>query len=82
MNHEDIDERTSRGETMILGLRLLNEGVSNLRFAQRYGQPIPFFYEKELNEGVALGLLEVNAERIKLTERGHFLSNRVMEMFV
>jgi oxygen-independent coproporphyrinogen-3 oxidase len=82
MNHEDIDPRASRGETMMLGLRLLNEGVSQARFAERHGGTIHFFYEKELEEGVKLGLLDVNAERVKLTERGHFLSNRAMEMFV
>ncbi|NJM41191.1 MAG: radical SAM family heme chaperone HemW [Anaerolineae bacterium] len=82
MNGEDIDEATSRGETMMLGLRLLKEGVGNLRFAQRYGHPIPFFYERELEQGLKLGLLDVNDERVKLTERGHFLSNSVMELFV
>ena len=82
MNHEDIDEKTSRGETMMLGLRLLNEGVGQARFIERYGNPINYFYEKELAEGVSLGLLDVTAERVLLTERGHFLSNRVMEMFV
>jgi oxygen-independent coproporphyrinogen-3 oxidase len=82
MNHEDIDPHASRGETMMLGLRLLNEGVSQARFAERHGTTINFFYEQELKEGVKLGLLDVNAERVKLTERGHFLSNRAMAMFV
>jgi len=82
MNHEDIDDRTSRGETIMLGLRLLNEGLETARFANRYGAPLEQFYAKEIDEGLKLGLLDVSAERIKLTEKGHFLSNRVMEMFV
>jgi oxygen-independent coproporphyrinogen-3 oxidase len=82
MNHEDIDARTSRGETIMLGLRLLNEGLETARFAERYGASIQQLYENELNEGVKLGLLDISAERVKLTEKGHFLSNRVMEMFV
>lgn len=82
MNHEDIDERTSRGETMMLGLRLLQEGVTHSRFAERYGAPPSHFYERELAQGQHFNLLEVTDERVRLTERGHFLSNQVMRMFV
>ena len=82
MNHEVLEERTSRGETIVLALRLLNEGVNQARFTERYGAPIHTFYENELKEGVNLGLLDITAERITLTQKGHFLSNRVMEMFV
>jgi oxygen-independent coproporphyrinogen-3 oxidase len=82
MNHEDIDARTSRGETMILGLRLLNEGVRQARFEERYGASVAHFFACELEEGQQLGLLEVNAERVRLTAKGHFLSNQVMKLFV
>lgn len=82
MNHEDIDERTSRGETMMLGLRLLNEGVPHARFEQRYGAPMAAFFARELNEGVSKGLIEMDAERVRLTERGRFVSNQVMKLFV
>ncbi len=82
MNHEDLDERTSRGETIVLGLRLLNEGVGQASFAERYGAPLAALYEKELIEGHKLGLLDITDERVTLTPKGHFLSNRVMEMFV
>jgi oxygen-independent coproporphyrinogen-3 oxidase len=82
VNGEDIDDATSRGETMMLGLRLLNEGVTHDRFAQRYGAPMTQFYARELDEGVAKGLIEITAERVKLTERGRFVSNQVMKLFV
>lgn len=82
MSHEDIDAATSRGETMMLGLRLLQEGVSQVRFAARYGAPISHFYARELQIGVAQGLLEVDDERVRLTSRGRFVSNRVMQLFI
>jgi oxygen-independent coproporphyrinogen-3 oxidase len=82
MNHEDIDERTSRGETMMLGLRLLNEGVSQARFAERYGAPPAHFYARELDEAVSKGLLEVTSDRICLTEQGRFVSNQALKLFV
>ncbi|BCX02167.1 MAG: coproporphyrinogen III oxidase [Candidatus Roseilinea sp.] len=79
---EDIDEATSRGETMMLGLRLLREGVEQARFAERYGAPVTHFYARALEQGVAQGLLEVTDERIRLTERGRFISNQAMRLFL
>ncbi len=82
MNHEDIDTRTSMGETMMLGLRLLNEGVTHARFIERYGAPINHTFARELEEGVSKGIIEIDAERVRLTERGRFVSNQVMKLFV
>jgi oxygen-independent coproporphyrinogen-3 oxidase len=82
MGHEDIDAATSRGETMMLGLRLLEEGISPARFAARYGAPIDHFYAAELRDGVQRGLLEITPERVRLTTKGHFLSNQVLSTFV
>jgi oxygen-independent coproporphyrinogen-3 oxidase len=82
LNHEDIDARTSRGETMMLGLRLLGEGVSLAGFAARYGATPAQFYEKELLEAASKGLLEITPERIRLTEQGRFVSNQALKLFV
>ena len=82
MGHEDIDPPISRGETMMMGLRLLEEGVSPARFAARYGAPLEQFYAAELREGAQRGLLDVNKTRVRLTERGHFLSNQALMLFV
>ncbi len=80
--HEEIDGPTSRGETMMLGLRLLQEGVDRERFARRYGAPIEHFYADELRAGQERGLLEVTPERVRLTSKGHFLSNQALMLFV
>jgi oxygen-independent coproporphyrinogen-3 oxidase len=82
MNHEDIDARTSRGETMMLGLRLLKEGMSQARFAARYGAPPAHFYAGELAEAADKGLLEITPEHIRLTEKGRFVSNQALKLFV
>ncbi len=82
LSHEDIDARTSRGETMMLGLRLLQEGVSQARFAERYGAPIEAFFARELARGVELGVLDVTPERVRLTDKGTFVSNQAMMLFV
>jgi coproporphyrinogen III oxidase-like Fe-S oxidoreductase len=49
---------------------------------QRYGMPLHEVYADALREGEQLGLLEVSPERVRLTERGHFLSNRALMLFV
>ena len=82
MGSETIDARTSRGETMMLGLRLLHEGISHARFVQRHGQTIGHFFAGELQQAGAQGLITNTAERVLLTQRGRFLSNQVMKLFV
>ncbi len=80
--HEDIGAATSRSETMMLGLRLLREGVDQARFTQRYGAPVAHFYARQLEQGIAQGLLEVDEARVRLTERGQFVSNQAMQLFL
>jgi oxygen-independent coproporphyrinogen III oxidase len=82
LNHEDLEPHTSRGETMMLGLRLLQEGVSQARFAARYGAPVDAFYARELARGVEMGVIDVTPERVQLTEKGTFVSNQAMMLFV
>ncbi|MCS6772795.1 MAG: radical SAM family heme chaperone HemW [Anaerolineae bacterium] len=79
---EQIDARTSRSETMMLGLRLLDEGVSRARFAARYGAPMEAFFARELAEGAQKGLLELKPDCVRLTRAGRFVSNQAMQLFV
>jgi len=77
-------------ETMMLGLRLTNEGVSADAFYQRFGQDLIAIFGKEINELVGLGLLEQTPSptgrgvgvRVRLTRRGHLLGNQVFIRFV
>jgi len=82
LDGEDIDVRTSMGETMLLGLRLLDEGVEHARFEGRYGTPLTKVFGPELDEGLTKGLIEIDDVRVRLTARGRFISNQVMKLFV
>ncbi len=82
MGSEMIEPAVSRGETMMLGLRLLYEGIEQARFAQCYGAPIAHFFADALAEAEAKGLITIDAQRICLTQRGRFLSNQVMKLFL
>lgn len=79
---EEIDEALEMAETMILGLRLVEEGVSFEGFARRFGQEMETVYREELKELRELGLIEVTEERVRLTERGRLLGNEVFERFL
>jgi oxygen-independent coproporphyrinogen-3 oxidase len=79
---EDLDLATDMGETMMLGLRLLQEGVEVERFRARYGRTPAQVYGAALDELAGLGLIEVQPERVRLTPRGRLLGNRVFARFL
>jgi oxygen-independent coproporphyrinogen-3 oxidase len=88
---QEIDRRTAMSETMMMGLRLLQEGVSDARFRQRFGVSLEDVYHAEIEAAIAEGLLERGASSgatgegvngVRLTRRGHLLGNRVFVRFV
>lgn len=79
---EAIPPRTAMGETMMLGLRLLSEGVSDERFAARHGASLATVFGRELDELTGLGLVERAGERVCLTRRGLLVANDVCARFL
>ncbi|MCB9138528.1 MAG: radical SAM family heme chaperone HemW [Caldilineaceae bacterium] len=80
--HEVIDPRLSMGETMMLGLRLVEEGVEQARFQQRYGQALEDMFAPELAYLVPAGAVTVDEKRIRLTRRGLMVGNQVFARFL
>ncbi len=79
---EAITREMAMGETMMLGLRLLLEGVSRPRFRQRFGVDPLDVYTDTIHRLVEWGLLEVDAQRIRLTPRAYPVANQVFREFV
>ncbi len=77
-----IDPFTAMQETMMVGLRLVKEGVSRVEFANRFGQQVDEVFKNEIQDLLSKQLLEEDGERIRLTHTGRFLSNRVFMQFV
>jgi oxygen-independent coproporphyrinogen-3 oxidase len=80
-----VDRRTEMQETMMVGLRLTQEGVTEQGFQKRFGQSLHKVFGVEIDRLVELGLLEwVDAEapRLRLTRRGRLLGNQVFMQFV
>ncbi len=79
---EAIDSRTAMGETMMLGLRLVEEGVSRARFRQRHGVEMDAVFPGELTRLHSQGMLQSDGETVRLTERGLMLGNQVFAAFL
>jgi len=79
---ETIGFEMEMGETMMMGLRLLDEGVELARFQARFGMDLCLHFADELRELAQLGLVETSSERVILSERGRLLGNQVFLRFI
>jgi len=83
---EKIDRQTAIAEQMMLGLRLLREGVSTAEFEARFGEPLAGKFRVAIERGRNRGLLEwidsPAGRRLRLTRQGRFLANQVVVEFV
>jgi oxygen-independent coproporphyrinogen III oxidase len=79
---EIIDRRLAMGETMMLGLRLVKEGVEDARFRARFGVGLEETFGAEIAGLVRRGLLERLPDRVRLTPEGRLLGNQVFAEFL
>ena len=77
-----IDRETEISETMMMGLRLTDEGVSDHDFQARFGRSLGDVFGDEIESLIKLGLLTWNANALRLTPRGRLLGNQVFMHFV
>ena len=80
-----IGKKTAMQETMMLGLRLIQDGVDSLRFFDRFNHDMEREFQKEIAELINLGLVEwAGKEKIilRLTHRGMLMGNQVFMQFV
>jgi len=79
---ERVDAPREMGETMMMGLRLVREGISRAGFVQRFGTALDNVYGQQIVRLEQLGLLEHAAGALRLTEYGRLLGNQVFMEFV
>lgn len=78
---ESISREMQMSETIFLGLRLV-EGVSWARFRERFGQDARQVYREPIRLLSSWRMLEVDDERMRLSEQGMLLSNQVLWRFL
>jgi oxygen-independent coproporphyrinogen III oxidase len=74
--------RQSMQETMMLGLRLVQEGVSDESFHARFGLGITDAFPREVADLLGLNLLEWQNGALRLTPHARLLGNQVFIRFV
>ena len=82
LSTETLTADETMAETMMLGLRLTQEGVSIPRFIERFGLDPRQKFAAEIETFTRRDLLEVTGDTIRLTPQGVFLASEVMVAFV
>jgi len=78
---EVIGRELEMGETMMLGLRLV-EGISLAHFESRFGVKLVDTYPEELETLWRQELIQVDEVGVRLTRRGWLLGDRVFSAFL
>jgi oxygen-independent coproporphyrinogen-3 oxidase len=82
---ERIDRQAEMGEVMMMGLRLVQEGVRRQAFLERFGESLEQVYGAQIERLEGLGLLEWGGDPVdclRLTKRGRLLGNQVFVEFI
>ena len=69
-------------ETLIMGLRLTEEGISRVGFSRRFGEDVTNIFGDALRAHEQRGLLEISCDRIRLRPAGRLLANQVFRDLV
>ena len=80
-----INKFTEMQETMMMGLRLVQQGVSRERFTDRFGEDFAEVFSSEISELLQKELVEwMGAERhsLRLAKKARILGNQVFRYFV
>lgn len=81
-NAVTVDRASEMQETMMVGLRLVERGVDDAEFTQRFGLSLREAFLEPIQRLVGQGLLEWVNGRLRLTPHGRLLGNRVFMEFV
>jgi putative oxygen-independent coproporphyrinogen III oxidase len=81
-NVETLTPELQRGETMMLGLRLLREGVTAAEFRDRHGLSLSDAFGPTIERFLGQELLDRDDRGVRLTRRGLMLANDVCAAFL
>lgn len=77
-----VSEADDLYETIMMGMRLTEEGVNRGRFRRRFGRDLVDMFPATTRKLMAAGLIDVTMERVCLSEAGRLLSNLVIREYV
>ncbi|RMG99418.1 MAG: radical SAM family heme chaperone HemW [Chloroflexi bacterium] len=77
-----VSRREAMSDVVITQLRLLEEGLDLVAFAERFGVSLDDAFDGAVTRLMGWGLVQADNGRLRLTEKGRFLSNQVFYWFV
>jgi oxygen-independent coproporphyrinogen-3 oxidase len=77
-----VDRVGEIAETLMMGLRLTQEGIQRRVFAERFGVDLLESHRATIQKFLDCGLLYVDSDVVRLTARGRFLSNTIFRELV
>ncbi len=77
-----LNETDKMSEFVILGLRLLQDGVDTVEFKNRFGKDIYDVFGDAINKHIKNGFIEKRGDNLVLTEKAYYVSNAVMVDFI
>ncbi|MCY3866532.1 MAG: radical SAM family heme chaperone HemW [Chloroflexi bacterium] len=77
-----VTEADDMYETIMMGLRLTQEGINRENFRRRFGRDIVETFYDSTQKLTAAGLLIATKDNVRLSECGQLLSNLVIREFV
>ena len=82
---KESTQESEIAETMMMGLRLLDEGVSAIEFEERFEVRLDSKFQDEIADLEEKGLLEWGGDdndQLRLTKKGRLLGNQVFMRFI
>lgn len=79
---EVVSREGEIAETLIMGLRLTQEGISRAEFRARFGEDLLAIHLDTIEKYARYGLLAVNEQTVRITQQGRLLSNSIFRELV
>jgi oxygen-independent coproporphyrinogen-3 oxidase len=77
-----VNREDEISETIMMGMRLLQEGISLSQFEQRFGMSLLDLRGEVIETYQAQGFLNLSDDSLRLTPAGRFVSNRILRDLV
>jgi oxygen-independent coproporphyrinogen-3 oxidase len=77
-----VDRANEIAETLIMGLRLTREGIRRATFARRFGVDVLELHGATFHKYENYGLLYIDNDVVRLTQKGRLLSNVIFRELV
>ena len=77
-----VDRQDDLYDTIMMGIRLTDEGINRAAFESRFGHDIVDQFQDGVHKLIDHELLEVKSDRVRLTSAGRLLSNAVIRELI